>query len=239
MEEWKLYKQSVPTYGAILLSEDLTHVLLVQSYFAKSSWGFPKGKVNEEEDPTHCAIREVLEETGFDIANYIDPNYYLESVIHEQLIRLYIIVGISMETKFRPRTRNEIKACEWFAIADLPNSKKDNSSKLKMGVNPNAFFMVMPFIKRIKALSVNNSKNKRHRQKSASISEGENITKSKFKLNQRADTDDIKFIKKYKERKNSHSKKQLFNNTQEEIEFTAPSWLNFKFDKTAIMECIP
>lgn len=50
---------SVPTYGAILISDDSNHVLLVQSYWAKSSWGFPKGKVNEDEEPLHCAIREV------------------------------------------------------------------------------------------------------------------------------------------------------------------------------------
>lgn len=59
LEEWREYKQNVPTYGAILLTEELSHVLLVQSYWAKSSWGFPKGKVNKEEEPTHCAIREV------------------------------------------------------------------------------------------------------------------------------------------------------------------------------------
>lgn len=49
----------MPTFGAILISEDLNYCLLVQSYFAKSSWGFPKGKVNENEDPVHCATREV------------------------------------------------------------------------------------------------------------------------------------------------------------------------------------
>lgn len=41
------------------MTADLKHVLLVQSYWAKSSWGFPKGKVNEHEDPLRCAIREV------------------------------------------------------------------------------------------------------------------------------------------------------------------------------------
>lgn len=56
---WREYKQAVPTYGAILLNEDLSHVLLVQSYWAKSSWGFPKGKVNQEEEPDRCAVREV------------------------------------------------------------------------------------------------------------------------------------------------------------------------------------
>lgn len=152
LEEWREYKQSVPTYGAIILSEGNTHVLLVQSYWAKSSWGFPKGKVNEAEDPAHCAVREVYEETGFDITDYIDPDFFLESIINEQLVRLYVIQGISRETKFQPRTRYEIKACEWFPIADLPNNKKDNTSKIKMGVNPNAFFMVLPFVKRLKGL---------------------------------------------------------------------------------------
>lgn len=87
LKEWREYKQSVPTYGAIILSENMSHVLLVQSYWAKSSWGFPKGKVNEEEDPAHCAVREVLEETGFDISNYIDPEDYMESIINDQLVR--------------------------------------------------------------------------------------------------------------------------------------------------------
>lgn len=59
LEDWRKYKQVVPTYGAILVSDDLTHVLLVQSYWAKNSWGFPKGKINEDEKDTNCAIREV------------------------------------------------------------------------------------------------------------------------------------------------------------------------------------
>lgn len=235
LEEWREYKQSVPTYGAILLSEDMTHVLLVQSYWAKSSWGFPKGKVNEDEDPAHCAIREVFEETGFDITTYIDPNLYLESVINEQLVRLYVIPGISRKTKFKPKTRCEIKACEWFPIADLPTSKKDYTPKVKMGVNPNAFFMVLPFVKRLKGLSSAKPKRQRHKS-SSSLSDGESISKSKNHKNnaiQKSDTDERK-------KQNCHSKRQLFKGTQENhSDFCAPSWLNFKLNKTAIMECIP
>lgn len=241
LEEWREYKQSVPTYGAILLSEDMSHVLLVQSYWAKASWGFPKGKVNEDEDPAHCAIREVLEETGFDITTYIDPNLYLESVINEQLVRLYVIPGISRKTKFQPKTRYEIKACEWFPIADLPTSKKDYTPKVKMGVNPNAFFMVLPFVKRLKGLS--SAKSKRQRHKSSSLSDGESVSKCKNKINSihKSDTDEInKVMRIDKEKKqNCHSKRQLFKGTQENSDFCAPSWLNFKLNKTAIMECIP
>lgn len=213
------------------MSEGNTHVLLVQSYWAKSSWGFPKGKVNEAEDPAHCAIREVYEETGFDITSYIDPDFYLESVINEQLVRLYVVTGISRETKFQPRTRYEIKSCEWFSVADLPINKKDNTPRIKMGVNPNAFFMVLPFVKRIKGLSQN--KNKRQRYKSSSLSENESSCKSKSKTPSTSDPE-VKVIKIKK-----HSKRQLFNDDNAEIVFTAPSWLNFKFDKAAILECIP
>ena len=56
-QDWKAYKLSVPTYGIILLDPTMKYVLLVQGY--SKSWGFPKGKVNEGEDPVKCAVREV------------------------------------------------------------------------------------------------------------------------------------------------------------------------------------
>lgn len=104
------------------------------------------------------------------------------------LSRLYIIRDVPMTTKFCPQTRCEIKSCSWFAVADLPSSKKDWTPKSKMGVSANSFFMVMPFVKRLKQIcnnsyshsymdningASNNINNKRHRHKSASFSEGE------------------------------------------------------------------
>lgn len=71
-------------------------------------------------------------------------------MIHDQIVRLYIIGYIPRDTKFQPRTRNEIKACEWFPLADLPANKKDMTPKVKMGYSPNAFFMVLPFVKRMR-----------------------------------------------------------------------------------------
>ncbi|KQS44128.1 uncharacterized protein Dere_GG13519, isoform B [Drosophila erecta] len=150
LDEWKNYKLSVPTYGAILVSEDHNHCLLVQSYFARNSWGFPKGKINENEDPAHCATREVYEETGFDITDLIDANDYIEAFINYQYTRLYVVRHIPMDTQFAPRTRNEIKCCDWFRIDALPVNKNDAISKAKLGKTSNSFFMIMPFVKRLK-----------------------------------------------------------------------------------------
>ncbi|KAF6203976.1 hypothetical protein GE061_002314 [Apolygus lucorum] len=173
IDEWKEYKYCVPTYGAILLNEDLSHVLLVQSYCSKSSWGFPKGKINKGESPWQCAIREVLEETGFDIREHMDPTEYVEALINDQTVRLYIIPGISMDQQFIPRTRNEIKSVNWFPLADLPASRKEATTKLKTMSGTMSLFMVIPFVRKLREWIYENygrtpkkAKSKRPRNKS-------------------------------------------------------------------------
>ncbi|KAF8794300.1 m7GpppN-mRNA hydrolase like protein [Argiope bruennichi] len=156
ISDWREYKKAVPTFGAILLDEELKNVLLVQSFVYRASWGFPKGKVNKDELPHHCAIREVLEETGFDISDLIDKDAYLEHYFNDQLIRLYIITGVPVDAKFCPKTRNEIKGCEWFSVNQLPTGRKDQFSKTNLSAN--SFFMVIPFVKQLKKwISVKNT----------------------------------------------------------------------------------
>ncbi|XP_033634805.1 m7GpppN-mRNA hydrolase-like [Asterias rubens] len=147
--KWKEYKKSVPTYGAIMVDETLQNIVLVQSYFSKTSWGFPKGKVNEEELPKQCAIREVLEETGFDISGLIEEEY-IEATFNEQLARLYVVTNVPVETDFKPKTRGEIKDVKWFHVDDLPTHKKDNAPKVNLGLNPNNFFMAIPYMRTLK-----------------------------------------------------------------------------------------
>ncbi|XP_071762182.1 m7GpppN-mRNA hydrolase isoform X3 [Centroberyx gerrardi] len=147
IEQWKEYKMGVPTYGAIILDEAVENVLLVQGYLAKSGWGFPKGKVNEDEAPHDCAVREVLEETGFDIKDRICKDMYIEQKITDQLARLYIITGVSKDTKFNPKTRKEIRNIEWFPIEKLPCHRNDMTPKSKLGLAPNRFFMAIPFVR--------------------------------------------------------------------------------------------
>ncbi|BGP43747.1 mRNA-decapping enzyme subunit 2 [Rhodotorula kratochvilovae] len=135
------YKERVPVCGAVLINEWWDKVLLVKGWTKGSSWSFPRGKINKEEPEAMCAVREVLEETGFDLTSffppaqlhpsYVEPEgqervpYYVELVIREQKIRLYFVPGVSERTQFETRTRKEISKIEWFALSDLPTWSKE------------------------------------------------------------------------------------------------------------------
>ncbi|CAF0774793.1 unnamed protein product [Adineta ricciae] len=147
LSRWRGYKLSVPTYGAVLLDPTYEHVLLVRGFYNRESWGFPKGKVQENESPLKCAIREVMEEVGFDMKDRAYDDQYLERDLNGQLIRLYIVKQVPLDTKFAAKTKNEIKEMRWFRLSDLPCHRRDTTPQVTLGLNPKAFFMVIPFIK--------------------------------------------------------------------------------------------
>ena len=51
--------QGIPVVGAILVSPGLDRCLLVRGWGTQGSWGFPRGKINENEPDAACAVREV------------------------------------------------------------------------------------------------------------------------------------------------------------------------------------
>ncbi|OQR74113.1 mRNA-decapping enzyme-like [Tropilaelaps mercedesae] len=144
---WKQFKFAVPTFGCIMIDDSLEQILLVQGYWSKGSWGFPKGKINENEKPDKCAAREVQEETGFDCSHMINKNVFLERRVGDHDQRLYIVSGVSRDTVFLPQTKKEIRSIRWFHLRDLPSFKKDPTPAERLGINSNAFFMIMPFVK--------------------------------------------------------------------------------------------
>lgn len=56
--EFMKYKSKVPVCGAILVSEGWDKVLMVRGWKG-STWGWPKGKINQNEEKHVCAAREV------------------------------------------------------------------------------------------------------------------------------------------------------------------------------------
>ena len=153
--EFLAYKTRVPVRGAIMLNAQMNSVVLVKGWKKGASWSFPRGKINKDEPDLDCAVREVYEETGYDIkaAGLVgseEETKYIEVTLREQHMRLYIFRGVPMDTQFEPRTRKEISKIEWYKLSDLPSirkKKQQNEGKGEdLAINANKFYMVAPFL---------------------------------------------------------------------------------------------
>ncbi|EEH22778.2 hypothetical protein PABG_04989 [Paracoccidioides brasiliensis Pb03] len=149
--EFLAYKTRVPVRGAILLNQDMDEVVLVKGWKKNANWSFPRGKINKDEKDLDCAIREVYEETGFDIraAGLVKDEKkikYIEIPMREQNMRLYVLRGVPMDTVFEPRTRKEISKIQWYKLSELPTLKKSKLIETDGHNLSNKFYMVAPFL---------------------------------------------------------------------------------------------
>ncbi|CAE6457388.1 unnamed protein product [Rhizoctonia solani] len=145
-QEFMRYKTRVPVCGCIMLNPSLDKCVLVKGWKASSGWGFPKGKINEDEEEHDCAIRETLEETGFDVTPLLDRQIFVKNTLKEQQLTLYIVPDVPEDTVFQTRTRKEISKIEWFKLSDLPTWKKNRP----VAAN-NKFYLISPFVSQLKA----------------------------------------------------------------------------------------
>ena len=125
LDIYEVYKSHIPVRGAIILNTTMDKVLLVTNFNGRA-YSFPKGKINEEETDEACAIREVLEEVGFDISSMVTSEDYLE--IEDGHMRLYIVHGASEDYEYLTRTKGEIGKIEWVKLDDIPSQKYKNAS---------------------------------------------------------------------------------------------------------------
>jgi mRNA-decapping enzyme subunit 2 len=150
--EFLAYKTRVPVRGAIMLNEEMDEVVLVKGWKKGANWSFPRGKINKGEKDLDCAIREVYEETGFDVraADLIkndDDVKDIEVTMREQHMQLFVFRGVPRDTHFEPRTRKEISKIEWYKLSDLPTMKKNKQHDEGFAAaNANKFYMVAPFL---------------------------------------------------------------------------------------------
>ncbi|KAI1624861.1 Dcp2, box A domain-containing protein [Exophiala viscosa] len=157
--EFLAYKSRVPVRGAIMLNQAMDEVVLVKGWKKSANWSFPRGKINKDENDLDCAVREVYEETGFDIraAGLVKDEKdmkYIEVTMREQHMRLYVFRGVPKDTYFEPKTRKEISKIEWYKLTDLPTLKKsrqqEGSGTDQPALNANKFYMVAPFLNPLK-----------------------------------------------------------------------------------------
>lgn len=190
--QFMAYKTRVPVRGAIMLDYNMEHVLLVKGWKKSASWSFPRGKINKDERDLDCAVREVLEETGFDIAaaglvRDESEQKFIEVTMREQHIKLYVFRGVPTDMEFKARTRKEISVSprntprlvetratnatiqkiEWYKLSSLPGmkSKKKNAavSNGEPALNASKLYMVAPFLVPLKRWIAEQRRTDKHR----------------------------------------------------------------------------
>lgn len=135
-----------------MLNAAMDSVVLVKGWKKTASWSFPRGKIAKDEDDLTCAIREVYEETGFDIeaAGLVPKNREVKSIevnMREQQMRLFVFRDVPMNIDFAPRTRKEISKIAWWKLSELPAFRKKNQQQ-QQDPTPSSgkFYMVAPFL---------------------------------------------------------------------------------------------
>ncbi|KAK8022136.1 decapping enzyme dcp2 [Apiospora rasikravindrae] len=173
-DEFVLYKTRVPVRGAIMMNSAMDSTVLVRGWKSNANWSFPRGKINKDEDDLDCAIREVFEETGFDVraAGLVpeDSNVkYIEITMRDQHMRLYVFRDVPMDTVFEPKTRKEIGKIQWYKLQDLPAFRKKKGvgrgegNVAEAAMNANKFYMVAPFLVPLKKWVVQQKKRDAHK----------------------------------------------------------------------------
>ncbi|CAN1258052.1 mRNA-decapping enzyme subunit 2 [Linum perenne] len=146
-KDFTSYKVRVPVTGAIILDETYERCLLVKGWKG-TSWSFPRGKKNKDEEDHACAVREVFEETGFDVSKLLNKDQYIEETFGQQRVRLYIIAGVKDDTVFAPQTKKEISEIAWQRLDELEPA---NSDVISRGITGLKLYMVSPFLSSLRS----------------------------------------------------------------------------------------
>jgi 8-oxo-dGTP diphosphatase len=111
--------------GGIVIDKNTKNVLIVNmnTINGKKIWTFPKGHIEENEDPKTAAIREVLEETGVECRIIDEKEFYIseysfyrgKSFIHKT-VRWYLMEPVKITNKIL--TPDEINDVKWVSLND-------------------------------------------------------------------------------------------------------------------------
>ena len=131
VDEYRNERGKLPLSGAMIYNNEFTKILLVRNKGAKS-WSFPKGKVEKQETKYEGAIREVYEETGINIKDYINETFFHKKKSKGVYVRLYIInVNESIDTS---PDENEIEEIKWHYVDEKFRDKTNEDGSKKYNI---------------------------------------------------------------------------------------------------------
>ncbi|MDI3567068.1 NUDIX hydrolase [Bradyrhizobium sp. Arg816] len=102
--------------GGIVLRRGAPPLVAVVRQRKRNEWVLPKGKLDDGETPKEAAHREVLEETGHDVAFH----EFLGTLVYQSGGRSKVVHFWRMEAEGGPvrKLMNDIKAVDWLTLED-------------------------------------------------------------------------------------------------------------------------
>lgn len=102
--------------GGIVLRRGPAPLIAVVRQRKRNEWVLPKGKLDDGETPKEAAHREVLEETGHDVA----VHEFLGTLVYQSGGRSKVVHFWRMEAGGGPvrKLMNDVKAVDWLTLDD-------------------------------------------------------------------------------------------------------------------------
>ncbi|QQO16522.1 NUDIX hydrolase [Bradyrhizobium diazoefficiens] len=102
--------------GGIVLRRGVTPLIAIVRQRKRNEWVLPKGKLDDGETPKEAAHREVLEETGHNVAMH----EFLGTLVYQSGGRSKVVHFWRMEADGGPvrKLMNDIKAVDWVTLDD-------------------------------------------------------------------------------------------------------------------------
>ncbi len=121
--------------GGLVLSGG--HALLIRKHHL---WDLPKGKLDGDEDPEDCAIREISEETGLNPdllavraplcrSSYI--SYYSFGPVNKTVNWFLLDYAGDLADPLTPELTEDIDLCRWVPTGKLPETAQTARSYLR------------------------------------------------------------------------------------------------------------
>jgi 8-oxo-dGTP diphosphatase len=112
--EFSMARAPVLAAGGIVLRRGVPPLVAIVRQRKRNEWVLPKGKLDDGETPKQAAHREVLEETGHDVAIH----EFLGTLVYQSGGRSKAVHFWRMEAEGGPvrKLMNDIKAVDWLPL---------------------------------------------------------------------------------------------------------------------------
>ena len=118
--------------GGIVVN-DRQQVLMI---FRLGRWDFPKGKIEEGENPAEAALREVCEETGLPtptLGRELPSTFHTYTLNGEKILKQthWFAMRCPDTATLKPQTEEDITQAEWVDIEKVGAHLKDSYASLR------------------------------------------------------------------------------------------------------------